>query len=114
MWVAGFDLILSCLDAESDRRENLYSVPTQFGLTTALLLARLCHGIAIASLVGVGILFHLGWVYWIGIAVVTGLLAYENAIVTPTDLSRVGFAFFNVNGYVAAIAFLATLGALFL
>ena len=48
----------------------------------------------------------LGPFYWLGLAVVAGLLAYENSIVSEDDLSRVDMAFLQMNG-VIAIVFLA-------
>ena len=44
-----------------------------------------------------------------GVAVVAALLVYEHAIVRPSDLSRLGVAFFNLNGYVSVAFFIATL-----
>ena len=38
------------------------------------------------------------------------LLAYENAIVKPDDLSRVNAAFFNVNAILAGIYLAAVIG----
>jgi 4-hydroxybenzoate polyprenyltransferase len=48
----------------------------------------------------------LGWIAIIGLALMAALLAYEHAIVTPSDLSRLNAAFFNVNGYISLIFFL--------
>jgi 4-hydroxybenzoate polyprenyltransferase len=41
--------------------------------------------------------------------VVAGLLVYEHSLVSPSDLSRLDVAFFNVNGYIAVILFLAVI-----
>ena len=56
----------------------------------------------------VGILMPLGVAYWIGWVIACALLAYENSIVRPDDLSRINLAFFNVNGYISVITFVAT------
>lgn len=109
LWIAGFDLIYACQDTEFDRQEGLYSVPARFGNRVALRLAQINHLLTILLLVAVGVVMGLGWVYWLGLAVVTGLLIYEHALVSPDDLSRVNLAFFNVNGYVAITIFVATL-----
>ena len=53
------------------------------------------------------------WVYWLGLVAVAGLLAYEHSLVSPTDLSRVNVAFFNINSYIAVTIFAATLVALY-
>ena len=44
-----------------------------------------------------------------GVAVVAGLFVYEHSLVSPTDLSRLDVAFFNVNGYIAVILFLSVI-----
>jgi 4-hydroxybenzoate polyprenyltransferase len=111
-WIAGFDLIYACQDTAFDRGEGLHSVPARFGNTVALQLARLNHLLTVLALAAVGNVMGLGWVYWLGLAVVGGLLVYEHSLVSPTDLSRVNLAFFNVNGYIAMTIFVTTLVAL--
>jgi 4-hydroxybenzoate polyprenyltransferase len=50
-------------------------------------------------------LFGLGLFAWIGIAIVAALLAYEHAIVSPTDLTRMNAAFFTMNGVISIVFF---------
>jgi 4-hydroxybenzoate polyprenyltransferase len=102
-WISGFDLIYACQDVEFDRRQGLYSVPARLGVPAALWLARAAHAITIAALIGVGWTARLGWLYAAGVVVVALLLAIENAIVSPRDLSRVNVAFFTVNGVVGLV-----------
>jgi 4-hydroxybenzoate polyprenyltransferase len=109
VWMAGFDLIYACQDVDVDRREGLKSVPARFGIPVALTLARLNHSITILALAAVGLIAHLGWPFWIGWVAVALLLAYENAIVKPNDLSRLNLAFFNVNGYISVLVFVSAL-----
>ncbi len=109
VWIAGFDLIYACQDVEFDRAERLYSFPARFGVAAALRAARLCHVLTVLALAAVGWTLGLGWGYWAGWLAVGGLLIYEHSLVSPTDLSRVDIAFFNVNGYIAVIVFLSTL-----
>lgn len=109
VWMAGFDLIYACQDVEIDRREGLYSVPARFGIPTALTLARINHVITVVALAAVGVIAQLGLIFLVGWLVVAALLAYENAIVKPNDLSRLNLAFFNVNGYISVIVFVSTL-----
>ena len=112
VWIAGFDLIYACQDMEFDRREGLYSIPARFGVAAALRLAQLCHLFTVLTLLLVGLLAPLGWPFWLGLALVCVLLAYEHSLVSPDDLSKVNLAFFTVNGYISVIAFVATLVAL--
>lgn len=109
VWIGGFDLIYACQDVEVDRRDGLYSVPARFGIATALTLARVNHALTVFALALVGIIAQLGIAFWIGLVIVALLLAYENAIVKPNDLSRLNLAFFNVNGYISVIVFVSAL-----
>jgi 4-hydroxybenzoate polyprenyltransferase len=112
VWIAGFDLLYACQDVEFDRRERLHSVPARFGIPAALCLARACHVLTAAALAGVGWTLGLGVTYWLGWLVVSGLLVYEHSLVSADDLSRLDMAFFNVNGYISVITFVAALGGL--
>jgi 4-hydroxybenzoate polyprenyltransferase len=99
-WVAGFDIIYACQDADFDRQAKLRSVPATLGIPGALRLAAVCH---LATLVLLAALPWLcpqvsfGWIYGLGIAAVTVLLVYEHSLVRADDLTRVNAAFFNVN-----------------
>ena len=105
-WTAGFDIIYSCQDYEFDSSSELFSLPKQLGISTALLVSRILHVAMIAFLGGLIAGFHLGWIAWIGIAAVAGLLIYEQSLVKADDLSRVDAAFFTVNGYVSMLFFI--------
>jgi 4-hydroxybenzoate polyprenyltransferase len=104
-WVAGFDLIYACQDAEFDRANGLFSVPARFGILAALWLSGLLHAAMLILLVAVARLEGLGWLALGGLLVVAVLLAYEHGLVRPSDLSRLNAAFFNVNGYVSVLFF---------
>ncbi len=97
LWVAGFDIIYACQDAQFDRDQGLHSVPGRFGVRGALRLAMACHAGMIAALVGLGLSYPLGTVYFLGVGAAAVLLAYEHALVRPDDLTRVNLAFFQVN-----------------
>jgi len=109
-WIAGFDLIYACQDVEFDRQAGLHSVPARLGVATALWMARGCHLLTVAALLGVGPTAGLGTLYYVGVACVAVLLTIENALVAPDDLSRVNLAFFTVNGVVGLV--LGVLGVL--
>ncbi len=102
LWVAGFDIIYACQDAEFDRAEGLQSVPGRLGVRGALRLAAACHAGMVAALVGLGLAYPMGATYFAGVGVVAMLLAYEHSIVRPDDLTRVNVAFFQVNVAISA------------
>jgi 4-hydroxybenzoate polyprenyltransferase len=101
-WVAGFDILYACQDYDADRRAKLHSVPVKFGIPTALRIAAACHLLTIALLACLPIVYPpFGWIYWLGVAVVAGLLVFEHLLVRPDDLSRVNIAFFRVNAVIS-------------
>ena len=113
LWVAGFDTIYACQDAEFDRREGLHSIPARLGVPRALLVARALHVGAILLLIGLFRLAPLHPLYLVGVAVVAGLLAWEHTLVRADDLSRVMQAF-NLNGWVSLGYFAFTVAATWL
>jgi 4-hydroxybenzoate polyprenyltransferase len=110
VWIAGFDLIYACQDVDFDRRAGLHSFPARFGIASALHAAKACHVLTVGAFAALGWTMGLGSFYWVGVVVVAGLFVYEHRLVSPTDLSRLDVAFFNVNGYIAVIILAAVLG----
>ena len=113
-WMAGFDIIYACQDVEVDRRDRLFSVPARFGVARALLVSRACHVLTVGLLVALGLVVGLGWIYWVAVALTAILLTAEQAVVSPTDLSRVNLAFFTINGCVSLLLGAATVADLLL
>ena len=105
-WVAGFDLFYALFDIDVDREQGLHSWATRFGERGAFAGARALHLATIALLVAVGVGLHVGFLYWVGVALVAGLLFYEHTLVRPNDLRRLDAAFFTMNG-VISVAFFA-------
>ncbi len=101
-WVAGFDILYACQDADFDRQAKLHSVPAKVGIKNSLRIAFGCHMVMIALLaVTYWVTPELGNVFLGGIIAVGLLLLYEHWIVRPDDLTRVNQAFFQVNAVVS-------------
>ncbi len=104
LWVAGFDIIYACQDAAYDVGAKLRSIPALWGVAGALKIAAACH---VGMLLTLALLplacpsVGFGAIYGVGLALVGGLLAYEHALVSPDDLTRVNAAFFQVNAVVS-------------
>ena len=113
-WIAGFDVIYACQDVEFDRANGLHSLPARYGIATGLRLAQVLHVVTAVSLVALAPLAGLGLPYLVGCVVAAGLLVYEHRLVSPNDLSKLGVAFFNVNGYIAVVVCVAALAGLYL
>ena len=103
LWVAGFDLFYSLFDAEHDRAEGLHSWAVRFGERGVFTGARLHHAGTVALLAAAGLGLEVGLWYWLGVAAVAGLLAYEHLLVRPGDLRRLDAAFFTLNGIISIV-----------
>ncbi|MGD8854909.1 MAG: UbiA-like polyprenyltransferase [Chloroflexota bacterium] len=112
LWIGGFDVLYACQDVEFDRRTGLHSIPARFGIPAALRVAAASHLLTVLLMAGLAVTSGLSWPYWLGLAVMAALLAYEHALVRPDDLSKLNIAFFNINGYISVTIFMATLAAI--
>lgn len=107
-WVAGFDTIYACLDADFDKDAGLFSLPSRFGRERAFKLAVFFHVIAFVFFILTGVQANLNIFYYIGIVCTAGALFYQHIIVNPRDLSRINAAFFSMNGFISVVLFFAT------
>ncbi len=113
-WIGGFDVIYACQDVEFDRQVGLHAIPARFGIRRGLQVAAASHILTVLLLALLGVVSALGWVYWLGVVAVAALLWYEHSLVRPDDLSKLGVAFFNINGYISITIFVATSLAIWL
>lgn len=107
-WVAGFDCIYACLDADFDREAGLYSMPAIFGRRNGFRVAVAFHVLAFCLFILTGIQEGLNLWYYIGIGITGAALFYQHLIVNPKDLSRIRQSFFSMNGLIALTLFFAT------
>lgn len=104
-WLAGFDILYALQDIDFDRRHGLYSIPAIFGTAKSLLLSKLLHLNTWVLLTCTGVLFNLGWVFYLTMLIIAGILIYEHSLVKENDLSKLDIAFFNMNGYISVVFF---------
>ena len=109
LWTAGFDIIYACQDYQSDLETGTFSLPAKLGIGPALWISRLTHATS------AGLILVLGWycpalgiLYFAGAGIAIALLIIEHSLVQPADLSKVGLAFFTINGIISLL--LGTLG----
>jgi 4-hydroxybenzoate polyprenyltransferase len=104
-WVAGFDIFYALPDEGFDREQGLRSAVVRLGERRAILLAKALHGITIPALALFGWGAGFGPWYFVGLCVAAGILVYEHRLVRPGDLSRLGAAFFTMNGVMSVTVF---------
>lgn len=105
-WVAGFDVLYSLGDMDFDKKVGLHSIPARFGVVGSLWISGGLHLLTVGMLVALHLSAGLGWPHALGVALIGGLLGVEHWLVRPGDLSKLGKAFFDVNGYIS-LAYLA-------
>jgi len=111
-WVGGFDVLYACQDLDVDRREGLHSIPVRFGVARSLVISRLMHVVTVGALAMLGVTQALPALYFVGVAGVAVLLAWEQSLVTADDLSQVKRAF-DMNGWVGILYFVTTAAAVY-
>ncbi|MCD6390343.1 MAG: UbiA family prenyltransferase [Desulfobulbaceae bacterium] len=111
-WVAGFDAIYACLDADFDRDAGLKSLPARFGRKRAFRLAVFFHVLAFGLFTATGLFCGLNFFYYIGIIISGVALFYQHIVVNPKDLSRIQLSFFAMNGLISLTIFVSTCLAL--
>ena len=107
-WVAGFDILYSLQDLDSDREQGLHSVPAKYGAKTAMRISEYCHWATCAFLVLFGLAVPLGRVYGAGVVIVAGLLRFEHSLLGDGDLSRINTVFFTINGWIGVLLLVFT------
>jgi len=109
-WVGGFDIFYALQDEQFDREHGLRSAVVRLGRSRSILLAKSLHGVTLLGLLAFGVGVGLGVWYYVGVAVAAALLVWEHQLVRPDDLSRLDAAFYTMNGIIAIVIFLGTLG----
>lgn len=110
-WVTGFDIIYSLQDLEFDRKNCVFSIPMKFGPSRGLLITRILHVLSWMCMVYFGYAASIGWPWFAATAMVGIILVIEHSMVRPDDLSRVGFAFFTMNGIISILLYVSTLAS---
>lgn len=108
LWVAGFDIIYATQDVEFDKKYNLHSLVVRFGIPKALFTSRVMHLLMLFGLLWFGNLTQLGLIFFVGVLIVALMLIYEHSLISPSDLSKVNIAFFNINGIVSVFLLVMT------
>jgi 4-hydroxybenzoate polyprenyltransferase len=106
LWVAGFDILYSCQDAEFDRGQGLFSVPSVLGIERATKLSAFLHGLSVVALAINGVMFRVGGLYWLGVGIFAVFLISQHRIVRRHGLSSIDQVFFSRNGAASIALFL--------
>jgi 4-hydroxybenzoate polyprenyltransferase len=103
MWIAGLDIVYALQDEEFDAREKLHSIPVRLGRTRALTLSAICYALAMGALVLAGVHTDMAVPYWIGIALVGWIFAYQQGVARSKQVAMATRKFFRANMYVSPV-----------
>ena len=102
-WLAGFDILYACQDADFDRNHGLHSVPARFGIAKALVISSFCHVNTALFFLLAGAQAGLSPAWYLVLGLISAVLLWEHTLVKEDDLSRVNMAFFTLNGFIALL-----------
>ena len=108
LWAGGFDIVYGCADIEFDKKYGVNSLPKRFGVAAALRTTRVMHAGAAAALLILGFWMDLSFYYFIGWAIAVSLLAGENWLLKPGDLSKLRSPLFQYNSVISMVLLLFT------
>ena len=112
MWAGSFDILYHTQDRGFYLKAGLHSVARKFGVVGAFRWARVLDLLAVSCMLVLGAWMGLNWPYYAGCVIASSLLLYKHTLVSPSDMSRFGMAFFRINAYVSTSIFAGTLIAL--
>ncbi len=105
-WVAGFDIIYACQDVDADRQAKLFSLPATIGVQASLKVAAFCHAtmvMLLAILPHTTLPLHLQWIWYGTLLIVAVLLLLEHRSVSSQDVTKINFAFFQLNAIISVL-----------
>ncbi len=101
-WVAGFDLLYSLQDITFDKIHGLHSIPSKFGVSHTMWLAKGFHLVSLLFWSLFTLEASLGSWGFIAVFIAFVLLSYEHYLIHQ-DFKKINKAFFVVNGYLGFI-----------
>ena len=109
LWAGGFDIVYGCADLDFDQKYGVNSFPKRFGIAAALRTTKVMHAAAAAALLAVGFWMDLSFYYFIGWAIAVSLLAFENGLLKPDDLSKLRSPLFQYNSVISMVLLVFTI-----
>ena len=109
LWIGGFDVVYGAQDEEFDKAHGLHSMATALGAEKALVLAKITHVVCLALFIYLGVLLHIGLLYFAGVALAAGTLWYQHRIIALQGFGAFTREYYMRNGIVSVAIFVCTL-----
>ena len=107
LWIAGFDMIYTIPDVDTDKVFGLRTVMTDYGIRRGLILSDTIHAITFVFFLSLA-LYLRSIFYDLALIPILALIVYQHYIVKPDDPKSIRVSFQNSNTFIGII-FLAAL-----
>ncbi|MCL4356520.1 MAG: putative 4-hydroxybenzoate polyprenyltransferase [Candidatus Thermoplasmatota archaeon] len=107
IWIAGFDMIYTIPDIEHDRRNNLKTVMTRYGVNNGMKISSMTHAVTL-GLFTLLLIYINSYYYAVALIIIYILIIYQHIIVDPEKPGSIRVSFLNSNSFIGMI-FLASL-----
>ncbi len=104
-WVAGFDLLYSLQDIEVDKKLNLHSIPSKFGVKKTMAISKIFHILTVVFWLLFVLSSDSSAFAYVAVIISALMLSYEHYLVNK-DFTKIDKAFFTVNGYLGIVFFI--------
>lgn len=103
IWTVAYDTFYAMVDREDDLKIGVKSMAIYFGNEDRLITGLLQFSVLFILLI-MGARFHLGFIYFVGVAVAAGLFVYQQRLIKNRRREKCFQAFLN-NNYVGMAVF---------
>ncbi|MEM0140297.1 MAG: UbiA-like polyprenyltransferase, partial [Ferroplasma sp.] len=101
-WIAGFDIIYTIPDIEYDRKNNLKTLNSKYGLKKGMIVSYIFHILTIILFISIA--FIVKNIYYdILLLPIIALIIYEHIEVNENDMKSIRVSFFNANSFIGFI-----------
>jgi 4-hydroxybenzoate polyprenyltransferase len=102
-WVIAYDTEYAMVDREDDLKIGIKSSAILFGrFDVAAVMS--CYGLFLIIMASVGYLLHLGWIYYLVLAIVVGIVLYHFQLIRRRERDQCFRAFLH-NNWIGAVIF---------
>ncbi len=102
-WLVGFDIIYATQDYESDKQQELRSLPVRLGIEGSLRCARWAHAVMAVVLLGFGLISNLRVPYYVGLSIIVLCLVVQHVVARKRDPISLNVAFFRMNAVISMV-----------
>ena len=102
LWAIAYDTEYAMVDREDDRKIGIRTSALLFGRFDVVAIM-LCYAAMLAILVGVGMMVHRKWPYYLGLAVAAVIALYHHSLIRQREPAKCFRAFLHNNWLGAAV-----------